>query len=106
MFNFQKIFFSLPGIVYATEGEPLTLEGVVNILNYIRDFLYTAFTSLAIIFVILAAFSFLTARGDEKKITQAKKEVFYAVVAIVIAILAWSLTDLIQFLLSARGGSH
>ncbi len=43
MFNFQKIFFSLPGIVYATEGEPLTLEGVVNILNYIRDFLYTAF---------------------------------------------------------------
>jgi hypothetical protein len=64
---------------------------VGNILNWVFYF----FIVLAVVFILIAAFSYLTAGGDEQKITKAKNELIYAIIAIVIAVLAKSIVTLI-----------
>jgi hypothetical protein len=66
-------------------------EQVGNILNWVFYF----FIVLAVVFILIAAFSYLTAGGDEQKITKAKNELIYAIIAVVIAVLAKSIVALI-----------
>ena len=80
---------SMAGAGTLTTGNVQTYVG--NILNWVFYF----FIVLAVVFILIAAFSYLTAGGDEQKITKAKNELIYAIIAIVIAVLAKSIVALI-----------
>jgi len=57
-------------------------------IRRIAGYIQTIFFIIATIFIILAAFKYLTAQGDEEKIRIAKQMIMYAVAAIVIALVA------------------
>jgi hypothetical protein len=54
---------------------------------------------------VLAAFNFITAGGDENKIAKAKEWVKYALIGVVIALLAGGVVALLTNLLGAPTGT-
>jgi hypothetical protein len=75
--------------------EPAPVSGasagtVYGILNQVITILFYVLMFAAVICILLAAFYYLTAQGDGEKVGKAKATLLYAVIAIVIAVLARS----------------
>jgi hypothetical protein len=68
-------------------------------LNEIQDWMYTFLLALAVIFILVAAFIFLTSAGDPKKTEQAKNTIIYAVIAIIVAFLARAIVGIVSGIL-------
>ena len=78
------------------EGAPITsIDQIYGILAKVAKYAYTIFFIVAVIFIIIAAFTFLTARGDPSAITAAKSELIWAVIAIIIALLSVAMAQII-----------
>ncbi|MEK7076659.1 MAG: hypothetical protein AAB967_00345, partial [Patescibacteria group bacterium] len=54
------------------------------------------FYIVATLMIILAAWSYLTAGGDETKVAGAKNKVIYALIAIAIAVIAGGIVTLVK----------
>lgn len=67
----------------------------LDIVRKVAQWLYTILLILAVIFVLLAAFTYLTSGGDPAKVKKASSQLIYAVVAIVVAILAFSIAKIV-----------
>ena len=72
----------------------------VNILCTIAGWMFTFLIVLAVIFVIYAAFTYLTAAGNQEKVTNANHMLIYAVVAIAVAIIAKGVPGIIGGILT------
>ncbi|MDO8466986.1 MAG: hypothetical protein Q7S83_02485 [bacterium] len=59
--------------------------------------------ALSVLFVIYAAFLYLTAGGDPKNVENAKNIIIYAVIAIVIALMANLVASIAKGLVGATG---
>jgi uncharacterized membrane protein YjgN (DUF898 family) len=78
------------------KGAPIsTPQQIFNILNKILQYVYTAFFIVAVIFILVAAFNFLTAKGDPEKIKGARSQILWAVVAIAIALISVGAANII-----------
>lgn len=77
---------------------PQTYGAVITIINTVGQWLFGILLALAVIFLVYAAFLYLTAAGDDKKIDQAKKIILYAVIAIIVAVLARGIVAVVQSL--------
>lgn len=73
--------FAAPTIV--TSGTEL-----VDLVQALTNWFFVGFLLAAVVFVIIAAFQFLTGGGDPVSLGSAKKKLIWAVVAIIIAVLA------------------
>jgi phosphoglycerol transferase MdoB-like AlkP superfamily enzyme len=82
---------------------PGTVGGLVGLLGQIVRWVYIIFFIIAVLFIILAAFSYLTAAGDEEKVKTAKNRIIYAAVAIIVALLAVGFEAIIRTFLVAPG---
>lgn len=93
----------MPAVALAQETPPTNLvttgEGLTELLETVRDWFFTIFLVLAVIFLIWAAFLYLTAAGSEDKIGKAKSALIYSIVAIAVALLAGGLPSLVQNLI-------
>jgi len=69
---------------------------IIRILNTIVTWLFTIFLIVAVVFVILAAFKYLTSGGDPEKVKEASRNLVFAAVAIAVALLAISVRFLVQ----------
>lgn len=103
---------SVPLGVFAQQSPLPTFSGVLptnplnnitaveNILLNVLGWMFTIFMILAVVMVIWAAFLYLTAAGNEQNVKKAKQQLVYAVIAIVIALMASGfeqvLLDLLQ----------
>jgi hypothetical protein len=96
---FKKITLSLLLVALATTASAQTFEvpddalkggigDIEDLLGTITDWLFTFLLILAVIFIILAAFSYLTSGGSEEKVKSAHQKVIFAIVAIAVAMLA------------------
>ncbi len=65
-----------------------TISDFVGLICTIVDWLFTFLVVLTIVFVLLAAYKYLTAAGDPEKVKGASNTLIYAAVAIIVAILA------------------
>ncbi len=65
-----------------------TGEGVIQAIYDIADWMFAFFLAIAVIMIIIAAFSFLTGGGDPEKYGKAKTMLLYSAVAIAVAVLA------------------
>lgn len=65
-------------------NQPFTIERILRILNRLTDWLLGILVAVAIIFIIMAAFNYLTAGGDSEKVGKAHNMVIYAVVALAV----------------------
>jgi len=80
-----------------TEAPPIQdLTGVESLLQKVLGWLNTFFYIVASIFVLIAAFQYLTAQGNEDKIKKAKNMLIYAVIAIAVALFAGGLDILVR----------
>lgn len=79
-----------------------TESGLIALLLRIIGLLRTLFWIAVVFFILVAAFKYLTSGGDPGKTGDANKMLMYAVVAIVVALVATSLPYLVRSLL---GGS-
>ena len=60
----------------------------IDALNSIVNWLFTILLIVAVIFILIAAFNFITAAGDPEKVKTARQFVIYALIGVVVALLA------------------
>lgn len=77
-----------------------TLDDILTLIGKVGDWISAIVLALAIIFILVSAFQFLTAAGSPEKITSARQMLIYALVAVAIAVVAWGLPDLVTSLVT------
>ena len=76
-----------------------SLQNLVDIMDKVSKWIFAIIFSLAIIFILVSAFQFLTAAGNPEKITSARQILIYALIAVGIAVVAWGLPILVKALI-------
>ena len=88
------------GVAYAQTSPPVGISpmpdigitGASDLTNFIicnlAAVMFWILTALAVVFVIVAAYKYLTSGGDTEKVSGATKTLTYAAVAVAVAILA------------------
>ena len=85
------VLVGIPLLSLAEENPPPVVSnicGVIDVIAKVGRYLLFVLIALAVVFVIMAAFKYLTASGDAEAVKKANQQILYAVVAIVIGILA------------------
>lgn len=85
-----------PSVSYAAVETP---EDVLRVINKVGQYMFTAFFIVAIIFIIIAAFNFLTAQGDVEKVKNARSQVLWAAVAIAVALISTGVVKIVENIL-------
>ena len=106
---------ALPMLAFAdTPGAPTTpanvpqssinsVGGVLNLLCVVFGWAFYFLIVLAVIFVIVAAFKYLTAAGDPEKVKSAGSTLLYAAIAIGVALLARAVPLVVGAFLNTTG---
>jgi hypothetical protein len=88
------------------EDSPIKdVDDIFNILKTIVQYAYTIFFILAVLFILIAAFNFLTAKGDSAKVQSARDQIKWAVVAVIIALISVGAAEIINNFISDPLGS-
>ena len=73
----------------ATESEaPSTAGALLDRIQVIGNWVFAIFLAMSIIYIVLAAFQFVTGGGDPAQVSAARQKLIYAAVGIAIALLA------------------
>lgn len=72
-------------------------------LTFIMQILFTVLIIFSVFMVLYASYLYLTSQGNEEKVAQATKSIFWAAVGIAVAVLARSLPPIIGDLLNQPG---
>ena len=72
------------------------ISDIEQIITRIVNWAIGLFFAVAVLFIFYAAYLYLTAAGEAEKLTQAKNQLIYAIIAIAIALVATSLTTVIK----------
>jgi cell division protein FtsW (lipid II flippase) len=86
-----------PFLAFAQVDSP---EKVVDLVNTLAVWLYNILIAASVVMIIIAAFNFLSSGGDQEKVTKARQQIIYAVIAVAVAILATGIIKLVQNFLS------
>lgn len=76
-------------------------DKIFQVLTKIVQYTYTIFFIVAIIFILLAAFSFLTAKGDPEAVKNARAQILWASVAIAVALISVAAAQIIKSFIGA-----
>jgi hypothetical protein len=76
--------------------------GILPLMQVIANWIFTILLILAVIYILLAAFKYLTSEGNSEKITSAHRMLIYALVAVAVAFLAKGLIFVVQSLVGAH----
>jgi hypothetical protein len=87
------------------QGNINSLQSVLQLLCTVFAWAFYFLIVLAVIFIIVAAFKYLTAAGDPEKVKSAGTMLIYTAVAIVVALLARAIPLVIGSFLGANGVS-
>src|SRR3989344_130181 len=73
---------------------------ILAILNRVINIVGGLFFAVAILFIFFAAYLYLTAAGDPEKLTKAKNQLIYSIIAIAIGLIAFSVTTIVERFIS------
>ncbi|RME55727.1 hypothetical protein D6779_12150 [Candidatus Parcubacteria bacterium] len=79
-----------------------TISGALQLLCRIFAWLFTFFIVIAVIFVLLAAWKYLTAAGDADKVKSANQSLIYAAVAVGVALIAKGVPTIVSTLMGGQ----
>ena len=85
-----------------TIPNPLAAGDIPTLIDHIATWLLGIGSTIAVIIVIWAAFLFMTSGDNKERVTMARKTLWYAIIGIVILLLAKGVTSLIQNFLSGQ----
>lgn len=89
----------LPYSVHAQDVSFSSTADVSRVIENIARFMSTLLIAVSVIVIIVAGFIYLTAGDDEKKVTTATQTLTYAIVGIVVGLVAFSIPPLIKAIL-------
>ena len=84
------------------DGMPSDLVGVDGVFTKITNTVLFAVGIISVIMLIWGGLRYITSGGDSKKVTDAKNTILYAIIGLIIAILAYAI---VNFVINAIGGS-
>jgi len=84
-----------------TTGVPVTGSELLDRIALIGNWVFAIFLALSIIYIILAAFQFVTGGGNPEQVSAARQKLIYAAVGIAIALLAAGFDDILRSILVA-----
>jgi type IV secretory pathway VirB2 component (pilin) len=94
-----SILLLLPVFIFAADDliEPpdVYILGEGGVLDRIINYLFTILLVVAVIFILIAGFNFIFARGDTEKFLTARRALLYAVIGVFVAFAARGLVDFI-----------
>ena len=102
---FSLILLSLLFVPYLTlvadNYEEVDPDRLIELLRRILGWITTAFVVIATMFLIYAGYLFMTASGDETKVTKARDMLKYALIGIAVAFGAGILIGVIRYIVGA-----
>lgn len=90
---------NIPGVT--TVGRVSTVGSLVDTVRFIVRWVYIIFFVIAVLMILFAAFTYLTAAGNEEKVKKARDSIIYAAVAVAVALLAVGFEQIIRTFLEA-----
>ena len=95
-----------PSVAFAQTGDsysgPKDVQGVIQLFKDAVTYLYEAFYIVAVGFILWAAFNYLQGGNNPEKIKAAKGQLKYAIIAIVIALVASGVTTILNSFISSK----
>lgn len=98
-------FLSLPligltqGVLSPEEIPALGGWDVMRIAEEISNWLFSFLLIAAVIMIVVSGFLFVTAAGNSEKVTKARNFLIYALIGVVVAILARGLVALVRMMI-------
>ncbi len=90
------------GVEYARpDGVPTELFGNTGIFTQITNTALAAVGLIAVIMLIFGGIRYIISGGDQKKVTEAKNTILYAIIGLIIALLAYAIVNFVLNTLSA-----
>lgn len=89
----MKILTALAQTV--TIPNPLTSDSITGLVDQIATWLLGIGLTISTIIIIWAAIVFMTSGGSETKVTMARKTLWYAIIGIVVLLLAKGVTSIV-----------
>jgi hypothetical protein len=75
---------------------PTTGTQLLDLVDVATNWVFAIFTVLTIIFVLLAAFQFVTAGGDAVKVGEARQKLIWASVGVIIALASKGIVPVVK----------
>ncbi len=85
---------------YVPEGPSTGDVDILQIISNIVNWVFAIFLGLSALFIILAAFQFLTAGGDSTKVSSARDKLLFAAIGIAVAMLSRAITPIVKNILN------
>ncbi|MDD4412921.1 MAG: hypothetical protein PHR00_04760 [Patescibacteria group bacterium] len=89
-------------IVQTPDAPIKTVSGFIDLLSYGLRILYTLFFILAVIFILMAGFGYLTAGGDPAKVKKASSKLIYGIIGVAVGLLATGVRALVENILGTK----
>jgi len=84
----------------SVEGPPDVDVSVIDIIKNIVNWVFAIFLGISALFIILAAFQFLTAGGSADKVAEARDKLLYAAIGIGVAVLSRAIVPIVRNILN------
>ncbi len=97
-----SMFPVLASAANAITGGPTSAGDVWTIINNLLGWMVGLFFLAATVFILLAGFKYMTAAGDESKVTEAKNYLTYAVIGIAVGLLAFAIPNILASFLKVN----
>jgi hypothetical protein len=93
----------LPTVLPGGEGEAgeVTIGGWVGVLITVVRWFYTIIFIVAVLFILLAAWNFITSKGDPNQAKLARTQLLYAVIGIAVALISYTIIFFVNNALNA-----
>lgn len=87
-----------PVVALATGGGVPTLQAVdvIEVLNNIVNWLFAILLVVAVIYLIIAGYYFVTSQGEPDKMSKARNMVLYALIGVLVAFVSKGLIELVR----------
>lgn len=80
----------------ATADENWGMVCLLNTIYRVADLAFAVLVAFAILMILLAAYTFITAGGAPEKVNKARDYILYALVGLIVAFLARAIPSLVQ----------
>ena len=93
---------ALPMVSSATNGIPDIIDDpqdIVDIIENIANWVFAILLALALLFILMAAWQFLSSGGDPMRVEKARNNLLYAVIGIAVALLARGIVELVRVII-------
>ncbi|KKU86421.1 MAG: hypothetical protein UY15_C0010G0016 [Parcubacteria group bacterium GW2011_GWA2_47_9] len=100
--------FALPAVAFGAvttvpEG-PQTIDALLGTIGVITNWIFSILLIVAVIFILLAAFQFVTAGGNATAVQEARQKLLYAAIGVIVAVAAKGIVTVAKSVLGAGGG--